>query len=156
MKRLSTLFVLLSVLLASCVVGAGTGGAFNDCSTLAGDFTTTDFGFTSVADPALTDSFGPDATFGLGFNNGVFNSTFADSTFGPDPFVATGPFNAVGSDIGFGTNPLFPGVRPGFDQRFECEVIDNNRFRLRSRDPIGFDFGNGSEDAIFEGTFNRI
>lgn len=155
MKQVVALLVTL-VFLVSCV--PRTTGAVSDCNTLTGDFAATEFGFNSVADPALTDSFGPDATFGLGFDNGVFTSSFADPTLGPDPFVATGPFDAVGSDIGFGTNPLLPGVAPGFDQRFECEVVDNNSFTLRSRDPVGFDFNNDGvfEDSTFGGTFGRI
>lgn len=155
MKRVAVLLVPL-VFLVSCV--PRTTGAVGDCSTLTGDFAATEFGFSSVADPTLTDSFGPDATFGLGFDNGAFTSSFADSTLGPDPFVATGPFDAVGSDVGFGTSPLFPGVAPGFDQRFECTATGADAFTLRSRDPIGFDFNNDGvfEDSTFEGTFGRV
>lgn len=157
MKRITATATLLLVpaLLAGCEDDI-TG--FEDCRDLAGDFRATDFGFRGTRDASLTRDFDREGTrFTLSLRNGrAFESRFERA--GVSPLVRTGTFTASGTELGFGNRALFQGAQDNLDQRFTCERLDRNRFRLRSAAPTRFDFDNDGafeddEEGIFEGDF---
>jgi hypothetical protein len=49
------------------------------------------------------------------------------------------------------------GIQSGFDQRFTCDVVDDDTFRLvGDRVPFDFDDDGVFEDAGFEAEFDEI
>ena len=150
--------IILAGILAACATEpVAPIAGLSDCTDVVGrDFRATDFGFTGVADPGLVEDFGGAGVFDIAFGDGVFDSTFTAPGFN-DVGIVGGPFTATERTLELGTDPLFDRVEPepGL-QTFECEVLDEDTFTLRSVDPIGFDFGEGFEDAVFEGTFDTF
>ena len=150
--------IMLAGVLAACAPGpTAPVTGLNDCTDVVGrDFRATDFGFTGVADPTLIEDFGGEGVFDIGFDDGVFDSTFTAPGFN-DVGIVGGPFTATETTLELGTDPLFDRVEPGL-QTFQCEVIDDDTFSLTTDEPIGFDFdGDGVfEDATFEGTFDVL
>jgi hypothetical protein len=145
MRRTTTITTLLLVpaLLAGCEDDV-TG--FEDCRDLSGNFRATDFGFRGTRNTSLVRDFEREGTrFTLGLRNDrTFESRFERQ--GVAPLVRTGAFTAAGTELGFGNQALFTGAED-VEQRFTCERLGANRFRLRSAAPTRFDF---DEDEVFE------
>lgn len=169
MKKLTwTFFVsVLAVLFAACaptttaVDDAGVAGAevagvgAGTCEGLTGNYVARDFGFTSVADPNVRETFAG-ADYRLSFNNDTFTSAFTNSDFGV--LEQTGTFGFEGNALTLGdaqTGAFLPGGAVGA-QRFRCEATATG-FSLTSEEPVGYDFGGGAlEDATFEADFERF
>lgn len=90
----------------------------------------------------------------MGFDGGLYDSNFSAPGYDPVGFTDA-PYTAGAGTLTF-NEPFIDNVEPGA-QTFTCEVVDEDTFTLRS-DPIGFDFGDDGvyEDAVFEGTFDRL
>ena len=151
MKRISAFLITLA-LLASC---ASTPLEVQDCTDLAGDYRATSFGFVND-ELGLDEDFGDDAVFDIGFNDGTFDSDFSATGFDPIRFEDE-TFAATENSLTF-NEPLVDRVEPGV-QTLDCEVVDDNTFRLR--DTARFDFDNDgvfeeNEEADFEGTFEAL
>lgn len=93
-----------------------------------------------------------EGAFEVGFDAGLCDSSFGAPGYNP---VTDAPYTAGAGTLTF-NEPFIDNVEPSA-QTFTCEVVDEDTFTLRS-DPIGFDFGDDGvyEDAIFEGTFDRL
>jgi hypothetical protein len=157
MKRIPTIATMLLVpaLLAGCEDDI-TG--FEDCRDLSGNFRATDFGFRGTRNSSLVRDFDREGTrFTLALRNDrTFESRFERS--GVSPLVRTGAFTATGTELGLGNRALFLGAQDNLEQRFTCESLGANRFRLRSAAPTRFDFDDDrefedEEEGIFEGEF---
>ncbi len=168
MKKLHFILIaVLAVLFAACAPATEMGDddaliesdasvAAEDCSGLVGDYTATRFGYTSVTDPGVTNTFADaGASYSLGFGDGAFTSTFADPQVGT--LEQTGAFGYEDDILTLGddtSGAFFPGAVGGA-QRYRCEVRDGG-FTLISDEPVGFDFGAGVENAVFEADFERF
>ena len=170
MRKLPFLLVaVLAVLFAACAPATDVDDASDDaiiesdaltvaedCSGLVGDYTATSFGYTSVADPGVTTTFADTgATYGLGFGDGAFTSTFADPQVGA--LEQTGAYGYENDVLTLGddtTGELLPGAAGGA-QSYRCELRDDG-FTLSSAEPVGYDFGTGVENAVFEADFDRF
>ena len=174
MRKLPFLLVaVLAVLFAACapatdidtdiddanndaIIESDTSLAGTDCSELIGTYTASSFGFTNVADPAATDTFiETGATYNLGFEDGAFTSAFADPQVGT--LEQTGAYAFEDDVLTLGdadTGAFFPGAVGG-PQRYRCELRDDG-FTLTSNEPVGYDFGAGVENAVFEAEFDRF
>ena len=165
--HLTLLLAVLAFVFAACApatVGDGDNDALiesdastvaTDCSGLTGNYQATRFDYTSVADPGVTSRFADTgASYRLGFNDGSFNSTFADPQTGA--LEQTGSYGYADNVLTLGddtTGAFFPGAASGA-QRYRCEVRDGG-FTLTSEQPVGYDFGTGVENAGFEADFER-
>ena len=166
--HLTLLLAVLALLFAACApatVGDGDNDALiesdastaaTDCSGLTGDYEATRFGYTSVSDPGVTSAFADTgASYRLGFDGGSFDSTFADPQTGA--LEQTGAYGYENDVLTLGddaSGAFFPGAAGGA-QRYRCEVRDGG-FVLTSNEPVGYDFGSGVENAVFEGEFSRF
>lgn len=141
----------LALVYASCVP-APLVVAEADCTDLAGNYRSNDFGFTSL-NGTLNESFNEGA-FEVGFDTGLFDSNFSALGYDPLGFVDA-PYEAEAGTLTF-SKPLVDNMEPGV-QTFECKVVDDDTFTLKS-DKIGFDFDDDGvfEDAAFEGTFDAV
>jgi hypothetical protein len=159
MKRITAIATALLVptLLAGCEDDDDDIFGLEDCATLTGNFRATNFGVTGTTNTSLVRDFdraGAQFTLNLR-NNGSFESRFGES--GRDPLVRTGNFTATGNELRLGNQGLFRGAS-NVDQRFTCERLDANRFRLRNASAARFDFDEDEtfeegEEGIFEGDF---
>ena len=158
MRRLSTWAAMLA--LPALLVGCGDDIAgVDDCENLAGSFQATDFGFANANRSMVRDFDQEGATFGVRLNaNGSFESTFTEP--GQSPLLRSGSFHATGNQLTLGNQNLFRGADIG-EQRFTCQRLSENRFRLRSATATRFDFNRNNtfdagEEGFFEGEFQSI
>ena len=157
MKRTSAIATLLLVpaLLVGCEEDDEITG-LNDCTTLSGNFRATDFGFANASRSLVRDFDQEGTTFNLRLNaNNTFESTFTERN--QTPLMRTGAFQRTGTQLTLGNQALFRGADMG-EQRFTCERLADNRFRLRSVTATRFDFNRNNafdagEEGFFEGEF---
>jgi hypothetical protein len=158
MKRIPAIatMLLLPALLGGCEEDEITG--FEDCEDLAGNFRATNLGFRGTTNTSLVRDFDQEGTtFTLSLrNDDTFESTFTEQ--GVSPLVRTGAFTASGNALTLGNRALFLGAQDNLEQRFTCEILGANRFRLRSAAATRFDFDEDEvfedeEEGIFEGDF---
>jgi hypothetical protein len=159
MKRISMLAAVLIVpmLLTGCEEDDIAG--LEDCEDLAGNFRATDFGFAD-ANRSLIRDFGQEGTtFDVRLNaNGTFESAFTERN--QAAFTRTGTFQASRNQLLLGNQNLFPEADVG-EQRFVCQRLADNRFRLRSAAATRFDFNRNNtfdagEQGFFEGDFETF
>lgn len=129
----------------------------NDCSNLQGNFRATSAAFRGATNTTLNRDFIQEGTaFNVRLNNNrTFETRFAET--GATPLVRTGTFQATPTGLTLGNQNLFTGADVG-EQRFVCTRLANNRFSLRSTNPVRFDFNRNNafdagEEGIFEGEF---
>jgi hypothetical protein len=158
MTRITTIAAALLVpaLLTACEEDEILG--FEDCEDLAGNFRTTDFGFRGTTNASLVRDFDREGTaFTLTLrNDDTFESTFTAQ--GATPLVRTGAFTATPTELRLGNRALFLGAQDNLEQRFSCELVGANRFRVVSAAPARFDFDEDEgfeegEEGVFEGEF---
>jgi hypothetical protein len=150
--------LLVPTLLAGCEDDDDDLLGLEDCASLEGNFRATeDFGFTGATDESLIRDFDEEGTtFTLALrSNRTFESRFTEP--GIAPLVRTGAFTAGANELALGNQALFTGAED-VEQRFVCERLSENRFRLESTEPVGFDFDEDEvieedEEGIFEGEF---
>lgn len=124
------------------------------CENLRGEYVARNVGFTSVADPDIAETF-EDADYRINFGEGTFTSTYMSLETGP--IERSGAFGFNDDVVTFGddaTEPLFPGAVGGA-QNYRCELTDDG-FTLVSDASVGYDFGEGVEEATFEGEFEEF
>lgn len=159
MKRFSMLAAALvvPVILAGC--GEDDIAGLNDCENLAGNFRATNFGFADANRSLMRDFDQEGTTFNVRLNsNGTFESAFTERNRAP--LARTGTFQATRNQLTLGNQNLFAGADVG-EQRFTCERLANNRFRLRSAAATRFDFNRNNtfdagEQGFFEGDFETF
>lgn len=158
MRRTSAIAAMLLVpaLLAGCEDDNDITG-LNDCSTLTGNFRATNFGFANSSGSLTRDFDQEGTTFNLRLNsNNTFESTFTERD--QTPLTRSGSFQRTSNQLTLGNQGLFRGADVG-DQRFTCERLANNRFRLRSAQATRFDFNRNNtfdagEEGFFDGEFS--
>lgn len=142
--------LLLGLALSSCAPAAV---ELSDCSDLTGTYAASDFGFVDPTGVFEDEPF-EDAALEVGFDAGVFESDFSGPDY--DSVILGDVGYTATADTLVVDEPFIDGVEPGV-QTFECTVVDDDTFTLRS-DDIGYDFNDDGvyEDGVFEGTFGVL
>lgn len=140
----------VSLALIVLLTGCASAPLANDCAGLTGNFRATNFGFTGINNPGLVRDFGAlGATHTIGFNNGIYTSTFA--TPGASPLVRTGPFTAAPGALTLGPDPLYPGFTGS--PNFVCTRTATGFSLAADRAMFDFDNDGIAEPARFRGDF---